>query len=124
MSCYLKSCQEPPWTSYFVKYSDVIDDHRGMSHFNWPIGESNYHVLRTGCYPYIKYHCTRRPPQDLTSEDKFFKAIKLINLGWYLLYKVYNIYIKFCASKNFHDDLFLSIISSSSSRVSVCSVLL
>jgi hypothetical protein len=81
LSCYLKQCSEPPWTSYFVKYSSVIDDQRGWSHFNWPVGSSNYHVLRTGCYPYIKYHCSRRPHQDLTLEDKFFRFIKVINLG-------------------------------------------
>lgn len=34
-----------------------------------------------GCYPYIKYHCTRRPYQDLTFEDLFFRAIKVFNLG-------------------------------------------
>ncbi|XP_015440292.1 PREDICTED: uncharacterized protein C15orf61 [Dufourea novaeangliae] len=78
---YLLQTNEPPWTSYFVKYADVVDDQRGMSHFNWPVGSSNYHVLRIGCFPYIKYHCTKRPRQDLGSEDKFFKAIKLLNLG-------------------------------------------
>ena len=81
LSCYIKQCKEPPWTSYFVKYSDVMDDQWGWSHFNWKVGKSNYHILRTGCYPYIKYHCTRRPHQDLTLEDKFFRAIKVINLG-------------------------------------------
>lgn len=73
--------QEPPWTSYFVKYRDIKNDQRGMSHFNWAVGNSNYHVLRTGCFPYIKYHCTKRPKQDLTLDDRFFKAIKIINLG-------------------------------------------
>lgn len=81
LSCYLKQRSEPPWTSYFVKYSSVLDDQRGWSHFNWHVGSSNYHVLRTGCYPYIKYHCSRRPHQDLTLEDRFFRFIKLINLG-------------------------------------------
>ncbi|KAG9428462.1 hypothetical protein HZU67_09865 [Apis mellifera carnica] len=81
LTSYLLQSKEPPWTSYFVRYADVVNDQRGMSHFNWPVGSSNYHVLRTGCFPYIKYHCTKRPRQDLTTEDKFFKAIKLLNLG-------------------------------------------
>ncbi|XP_043289474.1 uncharacterized protein C15orf61 isoform X2 [Venturia canescens] len=78
---YLLQSKEPPWTSYFVKYVDVVNDQRGMSHFNWPAGTSNYHILRTGCFPYIKYHCTKRPKEDLSLDDKFYKAIKIINLG-------------------------------------------
>ncbi|KAK1136698.1 hypothetical protein K0M31_001240 [Melipona bicolor] len=81
LTSYLLQTNEPPWTSYFIKYTDVVNDQKGMSHFNWPVGNSNYHVLRTGCFPYIKYHCTKRPQQDLNLEDKFFKAIKLLNLG-------------------------------------------
>ncbi|PNF36448.1 Uncharacterized protein C15orf61 [Cryptotermes secundus] len=81
LTSYLKQCNEPPWTSYFVKYSSVLDDQRGWSHFNWPVSSTNYHILRTGCYPYIKYHCSRRPHQDLTLDDRFFRFIKLINLG-------------------------------------------
>lgn len=84
LTSYLLQTNEPPWTSYFVKYTDVVNDQKGMSHFNWPVGNSNYHVLRTGCFPYIKYHCTKRPQQDLNLEDKFFKAIKLLNLGMYI----------------------------------------
>lgn len=60
-----------------------------MSHFNWSVANSNYHVLRTGCFPYIKYHCTRRPRQDLSTDDKFFKAIKILNLGKQNLYLQY-----------------------------------
>ncbi|XP_028154088.1 uncharacterized protein C15orf61 homolog [Diabrotica virgifera virgifera] len=78
---YIKQCQEPPWTSYFVKYSSITDDQWGKSHFNWKVGKSNYHILRTGCFPYIKYHCTKRDPQDLKFDDIFFKAIKVLNLG-------------------------------------------
>lgn len=81
LTSYLLQTDEPPWTSYFVRYADVVNDQRGMSHFNWPAGGSNYHVLRTGCFPYIKYHCSRRPAQDLSGEDRFFKAIKILNLG-------------------------------------------
>ena len=81
LTSYLKQTEEPPWTSYFVRYSDIKNDQRGMSHFNWQVGGSNYHVLRTGCFPYIKYHCSKRPRQDLSFDDKFFKAIKIVNLG-------------------------------------------
>lgn len=81
LTSYLLQTAEPPWTSYFVRYADVVNDQRGMSHFNWPAGGSNYHVLRTGCFPYIKYHCSQRPVQDLSGEDRFFKAIKILNLG-------------------------------------------
>ncbi|KAL1138788.1 hypothetical protein AAG570_008850 [Ranatra chinensis] len=81
LSAYLKQTGEPPWTSYFVKYRNVVNDQFGKSHFNWPVGSSNYHVLRTGCFPYIKYHCTKRPYQDLTLEDSLMGIIKLMNLG-------------------------------------------
>ncbi|XP_014469250.1 PREDICTED: uncharacterized protein C15orf61 homolog isoform X4 [Dinoponera quadriceps] len=81
LTSYLLQSGEPPWTSYFVRYVDVANDQRGMSHFNWPAGDSNYHVLRTGCFPYIKYHCSKRPAQDLSGEDRFFKAIKILNLA-------------------------------------------
>ncbi|XP_014233956.1 uncharacterized protein C15orf61 [Trichogramma pretiosum] len=81
LTCYLEQTSEPPWTSYFVRYADVRNDQRGWSHFNWTVGQSNYHVLRTGCFPYIKYHCSRRPKMDLSFDDTFFKVIKIINFG-------------------------------------------
>lgn len=85
---YLKQSKEPPWTSFFIKYYNVIDDQRGKSHFNWNVGNSNYHVLRSGCFPYIKYHCTKRPYENLEVEDKLFNILKLINLGeQYYLFK-------------------------------------
>uniref|UniRef100_A0AC34R6F8 Uncharacterized protein n=1 Tax=Panagrolaimus sp. JU765 TaxID=591449 RepID=A0AC34R6F8_9BILA len=36
---------------------------------------------RTGCFPYIKYHCTQRPIQDLSTENRFFKLVTVVNLG-------------------------------------------
>ncbi|XP_060523900.1 uncharacterized protein C15orf61 [Cylas formicarius] len=81
LTSYLKQCNEPPWTSYFVKYSTIKDDQWGKSHFNWHVGQSNYHILRTGCYPFIKYHCTKRIEQNLFLEDIFFRFIKILNLG-------------------------------------------
>ncbi|XP_047984401.1 uncharacterized protein C15orf61 isoform X1 [Leguminivora glycinivorella] len=81
LTAYLMQCNEPPWTSYFVKYSSVKDDQFGMSNFNWKVGSSNYQILRTGCYPYIKYHCSRRHIEDLGASDKFMRIIKVANFG-------------------------------------------
>ena len=33
----------------------------------------NYHVLRTGAFPFIKYHISRRPHQNLQLEDNFYR---------------------------------------------------
>ncbi|XP_037928814.1 uncharacterized protein C15orf61 homolog [Teleopsis dalmanni] len=87
LTAYLKQCNEPPWTSYFVKFRDVQNDQHGMSHFNWTLDTgTNYHILRTGCYPYMKYHCSKREVQDLGLEDKFFRFLKVINLGLPMLF--------------------------------------
>lgn len=67
----------------FLKWNDVSNDQWGESHFNWTLPDTgtNYHILRTGCYPYMKYHCTRRPYADLSVDNAFFKALKVLNLG-------------------------------------------
>ncbi|XP_037026808.1 uncharacterized protein C15orf61 homolog [Bradysia coprophila] len=87
LTTYLKQCNEPPWTSYFIKQKDVSNDQWGKSHFNWTLDSgNNYHILRTGCYPYMKYHCSKRPYQDLSLDDNFFRVMKVINLGIPLLF--------------------------------------
>ena len=39
-------------------YADILDDHFGQSNFYFETDDRKYEILRTGCWPYIKYHCT------------------------------------------------------------------
>jgi hypothetical protein len=65
---------------------DCENDLKGLTSFNWKLDSGeNYHILRTACWPYIKFHCTQYQHQDLTNENKFYELMKKINLGIPLL---------------------------------------
>uniref|UniRef100_A0A1I8EBE3 Uncharacterized protein n=2 Tax=Wuchereria bancrofti TaxID=6293 RepID=A0A1I8EBE3_WUCBA len=37
--------------------------------------------FRIGCYPYIKYHCTKEPWKDFSTENCLYKFITVLNCG-------------------------------------------
>ncbi|MFH4974851.1 hypothetical protein AB6A40_001560 [Gnathostoma spinigerum] len=81
LKAYLRQRSYPSWTSFFVAYRHVQDDSFGEKHFNFAVDGYNYQVLRIGCFPFIKYHCTKRAYSDLSLENSLFKLLTVINLG-------------------------------------------
>ena len=62
---------------------DVENDLWGLSHFNFQVDQVNYHVLRTGAHPFIKFHCTARKfDNSLWIENHFYNFLKVANFGF------------------------------------------
>ncbi|CAF1017044.1 unnamed protein product [Adineta steineri] len=82
LRCHIRQRNYPPWTSYFISQYSCLNDQFGKSHFEFDVDGRNYHILRTGCFPYIKYHCTQRmKTYDLTYENRLYTFFKIFNLG-------------------------------------------
>jgi hypothetical protein len=93
LNCYLKQENYPHWTAFFVKYKDVINDQFFLSTFiNVTENNSSYLILRTGCFPFIKYHCSKIEkkdhidPESLKLQNNFFNIIKVTNFGIVFLF--------------------------------------
>ncbi|KAI6241429.1 hypothetical protein M3Y99_00371000 [Aphelenchoides fujianensis] len=67
---YIRGRGHPSWTSFFLPYKHVQDDLFGEKHVNFDVDGRNYHVLRIGCFP-----------EDLSFENRLYKAITVCNLG-------------------------------------------
>lgn len=79
---HLQQRNYPPWTSFFISQFDCLNDQFGQTHFEFDVDGRNYHILRTGCFPFIKYHCTKRTKSnDLTFENRLFTILKCFNFG-------------------------------------------
>ncbi|CAF0918175.1 unnamed protein product, partial [Brachionus calyciflorus] len=89
LNCYLRQQNYPPWTSYFVEQKHVINDQYKLTYFINNIDNNDYLILRTGCFPLIKYHCTKLSDKDkqyldsrfVNFQNSFFRLIKILNLG-------------------------------------------
>ena len=90
LECYLRQENYPLWTSYFIKSKSVVNDHFGKSYFKFNVdNKCSYLILRTGCFPYMKYHCTKSTLIDddfynsklIGYQNTFFNCIKVLNLG-------------------------------------------
>lgn len=89
LNCYLKQENYPQWTSYFVEQKNVINDQFKDTYFINKTEGYEYLILRTGCFPFIKYHCTRLDDKEKKYLDQnfvrfqnlFFRSVKILNLG-------------------------------------------
>ncbi|VDN50179.1 unnamed protein product [Dracunculus medinensis] len=81
LKIYIRSRSYPSWTSFFLPYKEVQDDFYSEKYFNIDVDGNNYQILRIGCFPFIKFHCTKNSFKNLTFENYFFKFLTVLNFG-------------------------------------------
>lgn len=83
----LEAClrkQGLPWITSFFLDLDTCDGHalRWRSHFRVQVEKANYNILHVGCFPFIKFHCTRaESARSLVLDNILINCLKAINCG-------------------------------------------
>ncbi|KAK6728275.1 hypothetical protein RB195_005737 [Necator americanus] len=74
---YIRKRGHPSWTSYFVEYRQVQDDHFAEKHFNFEVDGHNYHILRQ-VYAFVVFEIKRVVLISSSSENYFYFLMYLI----------------------------------------------
>ena len=81
LKSYLLNKKSSGVISFAILKKEVLNDQFGQSKFNLDVNGENFCIFRTGCHPFLKYHCVKTAYVDTKVENIFFNFLKCINLG-------------------------------------------